>query len=324
MAGCIRRVLLAAGLCSLPVAATATEGGSGAFLLGSHDFMAGIVPPPGTYFLVDSLWMNGTAPELLVGGVVTTQPAADAFITKLNVTQVFKGSVLGGRAGLNINIPWASARLETNVLVSGQEYGPLSDSQKGMGDIVLTPILGWDNGLWHTSTSLSFYLPTGEFSESIVRPRLGIIDILSISKNRLAIDTTTSLTHFNPKSGFEVGGSIGVTFSARNAYTDYQTAPEAHAEMTVAQHLPGGWALGVMGYAYQQLGDDSGTGADNLRQELGIDSLKARVFGIGPIASYSFKAGALPLSIKAKYYHEFGAKRRLESSVLWLTLGATF
>jgi hypothetical protein len=42
MAGFIPRVLLVAGLFSLAVAATATEGASGAFLLGSHDFMAGI------------------------------------------------------------------------------------------------------------------------------------------------------------------------------------------------------------------------------------------------------------------------------------------
>lgn len=320
----VAALILCAGICTATAPVMAAEGGSGPFLLGSHDFMAGIVPPPGTYILTDFVWTSGTAPELLVGGVVTTRPSARAFITKLNATQVFKGGLLGGRLGLNVNIPWASARLETGVLVNGQEFGPFADSQKGFGDLVITPILGWDHGLWHTSASLSVYLPTGEFSPSIVRPRLGQIDILSISKNRLAVDPTVSLTRFDPKSGFELGTSLGITFSARNPATDYQTAPELHFEATVAQHLPNGLALGAMGYVYQQLGDDSGSGADNMRAELGIDSLKARVFGVGPIASYSFKAGSQPLSLKAKYFHEFGAKRRLQSNVVWLTLGANF
>jgi hypothetical protein len=90
------------------------------------------------------------------------------------------------------------------------------------------------------------------------------------------------------------------------------------------RHLPTKFALGFTGYAYQQLGDDSGTGADAIRQLTGATSLEARVFGLGPIVSWSGSVGEVPVSIKAKYMSEFGAKRRFESDKLWLTLGLVF
>jgi len=53
--------------------------------------------------------------------------------------------------------------------------------------------------------------------------------------------------------------------------------------------------------------------------------LRAQVFGIGPIITYT---GATvfgqPASFKFKYYKEFGAKRRFESDTLWLNMTLTF
>jgi hypothetical protein len=47
--------------------------------------------------------------------------------------------------------------------------------------------------------------------------------------------------------------------------TDYQTAPEFQVEAAAMQHLPSGLALGLSGYAYQQLGNDSGSGAEAIQ-----------------------------------------------------------
>ncbi len=91
------------------------------------------------------------------------------------------------------------------------------------------------------------------------------------------------------------------------------------------QHLTTGWAFGASGYAFQQLGDDSGTGATTTKAALGASSLQARVFGVGPIVTYSGAAVfGRKTSFLAKYYTEFEAKRRIESNTLWLNMSFTF
>ena len=82
--------------------------------------------------------------------------------------------------------------------------------------------------------------------------------------------------------------------------------------------------IGAAGYAYQQLGDDSGSGAEALKAALGAKSLRARVFGIGPVLGYQTAIGATSVNLQAKYYHEFAAKRRLESDSVWLTASLGF
>ena len=90
------------------------------------------------------------------------------------------------------------------------------------------------------------------------------------------------------------------------------------------RHLPSKLALGLTGYAYQQIGDDSGAGAESTKALLGAESLQARVFGLGPILTWSTKVGETPVSIKAKYISEFGARRRFESDKFWMTVGFVF
>ena len=53
--------------------ADATESGNGAYLLGSRDTFAGIVPKPGTYITNNFVFMNGDGPTLSLGGVPVTE-----------------------------------------------------------------------------------------------------------------------------------------------------------------------------------------------------------------------------------------------------------
>jgi hypothetical protein len=304
--------------------AGAIEGGSGTYLLGGRESMAGFVPPPGTYLNNDFVVINGRAPKLLIGGAIVSNPDVSAFLYKLNATQVFEGQIWGASPALNINIPYAAVEMDFSPVLLGIVGRPASDSQSGLGDITITPMLGWHDARWHTSVALSFYIPTGEYSNAVVQPLRGVFDIVSTGKNKAAIDPTFSATWLNPESGFEMSGAIGITFNFRNNATDYLSAPELHVEFAVAQHLANGVTLGVAGYAYQQLGDDSGSGADNFKAAVGAKSLEAQVFGIGPVVAYNGKIGETGISLKAKYFHEFNARRRFESEVFWLTAGLSF
>ena len=151
----------------------------------------------------------------------------------------------------------------------------------------------------HTMLALQFFLPTGHYQSAQVDVASQSIDALNASKNRFAFDPTLSMTWFDPASGLELTGALGVTFSARNDATDYQTAPEAHLEVTAMQHLKNKVAVGLTGYAYHQIGDNSGSGAANLRAALGLSSLESRVFGLGPIVSWSTQIGNVPFLVKA-------------------------
>lgn len=318
-------VLVALGSLTVSPAAFAVEGGTGAYLLSSRDLMAGFVPPPGTYISMDGIYINGSAPVLSIGGLVVTEPEIDAMVFKLNGTQVFDGSVMGGRFALTVNVPVARADLQaqTDVNPLGKTI-EVTDEQFGLADITITPSLGWSSGHLHTSFGVSFYLPTGQYSTAEVKPGQGVYDILSTGKNKFAVDPTLSITYLNPENGFELSGALGVTISAENEATDYLTAPELHLEMTAAQHFPAGFVLGATGYGYQQLGNDSGSGAESFQDAIDAKSLQARVFGAGPVLQYNTKIGEMPLSLEGKFIQEFGAKRRLESQIFWLTAGAAF
>jgi hypothetical protein len=321
----MRSVVAAAFIAaSLPGAALAVEGGSGAYLLGARDTMAGFVPPPGTYINNDFVFINGSAPTLSISGAIVSEPEISAFVYKLNATQVFDGKIFGASPAININIPYAAVDMDFSPVLLGTIGRPASDSQSSFSDIVITPMLGWHSPHWHYSLSLSFYLPTGQYSDAVIRPLQGEFDIVSTGKNKFAFDPTFSATYLNPKSGFEISAAVGLTINAKNDATDYQTAPEFHVEFAVAQHLPSGLTLGVAGYGYQQLGDDSGSGAESLRAAIGAKSLEAQVYGIGPVIAYNTKLGSVGVNLAANYFYEFGARRRFESDVFWLTAGLSF
>ena len=293
--------------------AAAVESGNGAYLLGSRDLGAGFVPPPGFYQSNDLVFLNGEVDSLSIGGVILTNAELDLLLYKSTFTYVPDIDVLGGRMGISVIVPYASADIEFNGVLGGALAGELTDSQKGFGDLTIVPVIGWDAGNFHYNFAATMFFPTGEYSTATIDIPDRSIDALSIGKNRFAFDPTFSVTYLDPQIGFEASGALGVTFSRLNEATDYQTAPELHFEGTVAQHLPNGLVFGVTGYAYQQLDDDTGSGAESFKAATGAKSLQARVFGAGPIVSYSTKIGDVGVSAKLKYIHEFGARRRFES-----------
>ncbi|MGR3614923.1 MAG: SphA family protein [Paracoccaceae bacterium] len=241
------------------------------------------------------------------------------------MTHVFDAHWGNARLGLNINLPYVSADGTYSGELGSGFSGTLTDTgESNFGDLTVTPLMNWTQGNLHTMLALQFFLPTGHYQSAQVDVASQSIDALNASKNRFAFDPTLSMTWFDPASGLELTGALGVTFSASNDATDYQTAPEAHLEVTAMQHLKNKVAVGLTGYAYHQIGDDSGSGAANLRAALGLSSLESRVFGLGPIVSWSTQIGNVPFSVKAKYVTEFGAKRRFESDKFWMTLGVVF
>jgi hypothetical protein len=310
----------AAALLAAP--ALATEGGNGHYIPGARNLVAGTLPPPGTYASVESGVTNATLDGLLMSGVVLTNVDTRAVVTKLSMTRSFKGGFLGARWAITVMQPIVDAEIRFDSLVLGARRR-VKDSRAGLGDTTLTFGAGWDEGPNHVALQTSFMLPLGAYDLARVDIPGRDLEVLSLGKNRLGITPVVAFTHL-PKSGLELSGTLGLSVSARNTATDYQSAPEFHFEGAIAQHFSPVFTAGVHVYALRQFSEDSGEGADNLRQSLGIESLKARVNGIGPVVSYGTKIGSSSLNFKGRIAHEFGARRRFEGDSFQLSVSLGF
>jgi hypothetical protein len=305
----------------------AVEGGTGAYLLGSREQFAGIVPGPGTYVGIDLVHSNGDVDGLSLGGLpIRAKSNLEVTFTKLSVTQVLDEEFWGGTPAFNINIPFV---LDAGLSFIGQTPPiagiPIKDTTSGIGDITLTSLVGWHRGKLHYSAGLSVFAPTGSYSLASIDVTNRTISALNTGKNIWSFQPVVAMTHFDPTSGLEFSGAASLLFSTRNTATDYQNAPALNLEAAVLQHTASGWAFGVAGYAYQQTGDDSGSGAAQTRAFLSAKSLSARVFAVGPIISYAgAKVFGKPTTLKLKYFAEFEAKRRFESDTLWLNASFSF
>lgn len=315
-------LLLGAGTPSLAV-----ESGIGAYLLGSRASFAGFVPEPGSYAALDIVASKGSVEGLSLAGLpIRADTEISLKFAKLSLTQVFDTTLWGGTPAINLNIPFV---MDAELSFVGQTPPingiPFTDTTSGIGDITITGLVGWHREKLHYSAGLSVFAPTGSYKTANVDVQNRSISALNTGKNIWSFQPVFAVTHFDQETGLELSGAASAIFSTRNHATDYQNAPAVNLEAAVLQHVKSGWAFGVSGYAYKQIGDDSGSGAESTKAFLDAKSLSAQVFGAGPIVTYS---GASFLgkvvSLQLKYYNEFGAKRRFESDTLWFNVSASF
>ncbi|WP_170425133.1 SphA family protein [Ruegeria arenilitoris] len=323
------------GLCAAALAATmilpvnpagAVEGGIGAYFLGTRDTFAGFVPEPGTYVSLSFDHLEGSVEGISVGGLpIAADADLELNLWRLSATQVFDAQVFGGTPAVNLTVPFPFADLTFTAIRPPLQGASIDDSVSGFGDLTLTGMVGWHRGNLHYSTGMSVYAPTGNYDTASINFQERTIDALSVGKNVWSFQPYFAATWFVPERGFEASGAISFLLSEKNSATDYQTAPALQLEGAVVQRFRSGWGVGLAGYTYQQLDDDSGRGAELTKLALGASSLRARVSGIGPLVT--FQGGTLlgaEASLKLKYTHEFAAKRRLESNVLSAVVSLSF
>ena len=328
--GCACTALGAAGT------ACAVEGGSGVYAPGYISPQAGLMPEPGTYGAYNFYSYRGSAttsvaatgqvavpgtglklPAQLNGSVTTD---VDSFAHLFSVTHVFGQKVLGGNAGFSLLVPYASTDLDVRGSGVLSLTGPLggiftiplngqaSASESGMGDIIVSGLLGWHAGRMHYMAMLNVYAPTGSYDRNRV---------LNMGRNHWAVEPMASVTYLNEASGLEISSAAGITFNEKNSDTDYKSGNEFHLDVAVIQHFSEKLYAGLVAYAYDQLTGDGGTGATS--------DYKGRVYAYGPIVG-----GAIPLGqkqklyVNARYYHETGARNRTEGNAFYLTASLKF
>lgn len=293
-------------VCAPP--ALAVEGGTSFYLLGSKTTMAGYLPPPGFYGVLQNYAYSGsadidfeTAGLELTGGV-----EADAYIALPTAMWVMDQDVLGGNLAFTLTTPFGGKRMEAGAIVNLLSLAPTELNAKqdnwAFGDPVFGSTLGWHDGKLHYSLGTLINIPIGQWE-------LG--NPVNIGFNRWVIDTTAAVTYLDPETKIELSGAAGLTFNFENPDTDYKSGTEFHAEGAAMYHVSKSLSFGVNGYALKQITGDSGSGAV-------LGGFEGQVLALGPALDYTFHVGNRPVVTNLRYFQEFDVENRLEGQAGFL------
>ena len=235
---------------------------------------------------------------------------AQADLLLLAPTYTFATPVLGGQFAVSMmgvygrNSVGIDGTLTTAVGgMAATQMGSISQSLTGFGDLFPTATLKWHNGVNNWMTYVTGDIPVGAYDPT----RLS-----NIGLGHGAIDVGAGYTYLNPATGREFSGVGGFTYNLKNQNTQYQNGIDFHFDWGASQFLSKQVFVGLVGYAYQQVTDDSG-------QPPFLGGMRSRVLGVGPQIGYLFPIGNMHGYLNLKGYGEFDASNRPSGWNTWLT-----
>lgn len=309
-------ILITTILATVVTPLSAEEGGTGHFMPGSMaSFMDGVAADKTFLIRYNLVYYDGgvdPSVSLPIAGTVTL--GAEAVSWANGLTVFWAPGKLSERwnYGMSATVPFVSLDVSANVSADPTSSGnpttiKRSDNVNGIGDIVLMPLMF----NYHANPDLNFnfrvgiYTPTGSYQAG---------RLANTGKNFWTVEPAAALMYFGTKNGRELSLFAGIDFNTENPDTKYKSGTQFHLDGTLAQHLPvfsGLGGIGISGYYYKQISDDSGEGAT-------LGAFRAQDTGLGPVISYASKVGGKDLIAETKWLHEFNTKNRLQGDIIWL------
>jgi hypothetical protein len=274
--------------------ASATEFGGGAYPNGAECFMAGAIPPPGTYFL--NYFVYYTADKFRIkDGSDFKDFDLKATADVLRLVHVTKQQVFGGYWGVQVFVPFVNV----DVTMQPVSVAPkMSDNKFGLGDIIVDPfLLSWHSKNWHFATGLDIYIPTGAYDEN---------DLANPGRNYWTFEPVFGFTYISD-GGFEVSSKFMYDFNTENDDTKYRSGQEFHFDYLVGYNFKP-WGIGLSGYYYKQVTKDEVDG-----DEVGGNGFKGQVFAIGPSIKYDYQN----MTFNLKYQKEMSVENKPEGDKFW-------
>jgi hypothetical protein len=321
---------------SLPGTSVADEGGVSFWIPGFFGSLAASPQQPG-WSLTNIAYQTsvsaggdvGIARERTLGHIpvnlnlsanLTASLSARADLDFLMASYVFKTPVLGGQA--SVSLLGLYGRMDTSLgaqlsgtlsaTAGGVPLGSLSfsrfdaiqDTLWGFGDLLPIFSLRWNAGVNNYMVYLTGDVPVGAYNPS----RLSNLGI-----GHGAVDGGFGYTYLNPKTGQEFSGVLGFTYNVANYQTQYQNGVDMHFDWGASQFLTKQFQVGVVGYIYDEVGCDSGSGDR-------VGCFRSRVLGVGPQVGF-----IIPISkttqgyLNIKGYKEFDNANRPDGWNAWVT-----
>jgi hypothetical protein len=224
---------------------------------------------------------------------------------------VFATPVLGGQAAVVLLVPYGHGRASVDATLNGA-VGPFGfavsgsreDTVTGFGDLVPQFNVRWNAGVHNFMTYITGNLTVGAYDPT---------RLINLGIGHNAIDAGGGYTYFDPRTGHEFSATLGFTYNFENTHTQYQNGVDMHLDWGASQFLSKQLQVGLVGYLYNQISCDSGSGDR-------VGCFESRVAGIGPQIGY-----VIPLSeqyqgyINLKGYKEFASENRPDGWNVWLT-----
>jgi hypothetical protein len=300
--------------------ARAAEFGTGPWVKGYTDIFGGILPPvPGFYFRTDAYHYEGSADRTIFNGFAQLGVEEDYTATIAALTYVTPLKILGGTYAVAVVPSMVAMDVDVGLTVpqfSGpfhlRTFGPFNfrtgDTNLALGDTAFAPlVLGWNAGNFHWNVGVFGFAPTGDYSKR---------QLANTSLNHWAVMNRIAGTYYDQKTGWQVNGAAVYSVNWENPATDYETGNILNLDGAIVKNF-GRWGVGAVGYAMIQTTGDSGSGAR-------LGSFESRVYGAGPILTYTLGDPRNPLTFLAKYYQEFDAKNTFEGHTLDVAFTARF
>lgn len=235
---------------------------------------------------------------------------AQADLVLLNPTYTFATPVLGGQLAVGVTGLFGRSAADLNgTLTTGfgpfavTRTGSIGDSVTSVGDLYPQVTLKWNQGVHNFMTYVTGDIPVGAYDPN----RLANLGI-----GHGAIDGGGGYTYFNPQAGHEFSAVAGFTYNFKNPDTQYRSGVDFHVDWGASQFLSKQLFVGLVGYAYQQITDDSG-------QHPILGGFRSRVLAVGPQIGFLFPVGDMQGYLNLKGYGEFAAENRPAGWNTWLT-----
>jgi len=293
-----------------PLRARADEGGVSFWLPGTYGSLAAVPAVPGWSFLTFNYYDSvsaGRSAAFVRGGGIEAGVNSRLDFQFVNPAYVFATPVLGGQASIGVEAligPNTTSAFGTVTGPGGNSISPSrSDSVFGVGDLYPVGSLRWNQGVNNEMIYLTGDIPVGLYNSQ---------QLANLGIGHGAVDAGGGYTYFDPQTGHEFSAVIGATYNLINPSTQYRNGIDAHLDWGASQFLSASLQVGVVGYVYDQLTGDSGSGAK-------LGPFESRVIGIGPQIGYLFPIAGMQGYVNLKAYGEFDARKRPSGWNAWLT-----
>ncbi len=278
-------------------------GGSQAYPNGSEDFMAGAMPPPGTYLMLYSNYYSADNYKDDHGDDYRAGPLADIDIAVwanvLRLVHVTDIQILGANYAVQTLIPFVDMDFDF-----GRPFSMMSDSRFGLGDIIVDPLLlAWHGSNFHWIAGLDIYLPVGEYDKED--------EPVTPGNNVWTFEPALAVSYLN--GPIDLSLKLMYDFSTENDDLDLVPGQEFHCDFAAGYSFADAWTAGLAGYFYRQTTDDEVDGTD-------VEDDRGQVLALGPAVKYAYKN----MSFTVKSLFETEVRNRPEGNSTWFRFTYAF
>jgi hypothetical protein len=297
-----------------PHRAHADEGGVSFWLPGTYGSLAAVPTRPGlgfaTFFYNTSVSADASR-AFFRGGRFTAGLHTDAPLVALVPSYTFATPVFGGQLALSMMSIVGHETTGVDAVLTAPLgsaiAGRASDSVNGWGDLYPSATLKWNQGVNNYMVYATGDIPVGLYNAN---------SLANIGIGHSAIDGGFGYTYFDQAKGHEFSAVAGLTYNLINQHTQYQNGVDFHLDWGASQFLSKELLVGLVGYVYQEIGCDSGSGDR-------VGCFRSRVVGVGPQLGYLFPLGEWQGYLNLKGYGEFANDNRPAGWNVWLTFAVS-